>query len=74
MIDAAKYAKIEGHIDHAVRNETDEQTDYWQNAVKHLASVITFFAEPVLALRSDDQTIGSTHIGNYFSPLELIAE
>ncbi|XP_040210939.1 zinc finger MYM-type protein 1-like [Rana temporaria] len=74
VIETAKYSKLEGGIDHTIQQQIEELTSYGQNLVKRLLSVIIFLAERGLALRGDDQVIGSKHNGNYLGILELLSE
>lgn len=48
--------------------------DYWRSVLKRLVSVLSFLCERGLAIRGDDQIIGSVHNGNYLGMLELLSE
>lgn len=51
-----------------------EVENYWKEVLKRIVTVITFICERGLALRGENETIGSARNGNYLGMLELIAE
>ncbi|XP_004205777.1 zinc finger MYM-type protein 1-like [Hydra vulgaris] len=67
----ASRAKIAGRIDSELAHEMDRHEHYWQSLLKRLISVLKFVCERGLALRGDNETIGSPNYGNYLGLLEL---
>ena len=63
-----------GRIDHELSQQVSQVEDYWRSLLKRLVSVLTFLCERGLAIRGDDQIIGSVHNGNYLGLLELLSE
>ena len=52
----------------------DRIEQYWRSLRKRLVCVLKFTRERGLALRGDDDSIGSPHNVNYLGMLELLAE
>ncbi|XP_065658520.1 zinc finger MYM-type protein 1-like [Hydra vulgaris] len=67
-------AKKAGRIDSELAHEMDRREHYWRSLLKRLISVLKFVCERGLALRGDNETIGSPNNGNYLGLLELLAE
>ncbi|XP_065662885.1 uncharacterized protein LOC136085499 [Hydra vulgaris] len=67
-------AKKAGRIDSELAHEMDRHEHYWRSLLKRLISVLKFVCERGLALRGDNETIGSPNNGNYLELLELLAE
>ncbi|XP_068205280.1 uncharacterized protein [Palaemon carinicauda] len=57
-----------GTIDHEM-TQVAQAEDYWRSVLKRLVSVLLFLCERGLAIRGDDQIIGSVHNGNYLDVL-----
>ena len=74
VLAAASRAKGAGGIDSELKLQTDKTEQYWRCILKRLVSVLKFACERGLALRGDDEIIGSAHNGNYLGLLELLAE
>ena len=70
----AQRADIHGCVDLALQNEVEERIMYWEKVLHRLISVIRVLSERGLALRGDNQKVGSPHNCNYLGLLELIAE
>ncbi|XP_047132593.1 zinc finger MYM-type protein 1-like [Hydra vulgaris] len=70
----ASRAKKAGRIDSKFAHEMDRHEHYWRSLLKRLISVFKFVCERGLALRGDNETIGSPNNGNYLGLLELLAE
>ena len=70
---ARRTAEI-GTIDSDLSQQVSQVEDYWRSLLKRLVSVLTFLCERGLAIRGDDQIIGSVHNGNYLGLLELLSE
>ncbi|XP_031345831.1 zinc finger MYM-type protein 1-like [Photinus pyralis] len=67
-------SKEMGRIDAELAREANNIKNYWQNLLKRLVSVIKFICERGLALRGDNELIGSRNNGNYLGLVELIAQ
>ena len=61
----AQRADIHGRVDLALQNEVEERIMYWEKVLHRLISVIRVLSECGLALRGDNQKVGSPHNGNY---------
>ncbi|XP_047144754.1 zinc finger MYM-type protein 1-like [Hydra vulgaris] len=70
----ASRAKKSGRIDSEFGHKTDRHEHYWRSLLKRLISVLKFVCERGLALRGNNETIGSPNNGNYLGLLELLAE
>ena len=66
--------KLAGRIDTKVAQEIQQQEQYWKSVLQRAVSVIKFIAERGLALRGDNELIGSPSNGNYLGILELVAQ
>ena len=71
---AASRTKKAGRIESELAHEMDRHEHYWRSLVKRLISVLKFVCERGLALRGDNEAIGSPNNGNYLGLLELLAE
>jgi len=67
-------AKKAGRMDTELAHEIDRHEHYWRSLLKRLVSVLKYTCERGLALRGDNEIIGSPHNGNYLGLLELLAE
>ncbi|KAE9523745.1 hypothetical protein AGLY_015805 [Aphis glycines] len=65
---------ILGRIDVELQKQMYQEKCYWKMVLTRLVSVIKFLCKRGLALRGDNELIGSQSNGNYLSLLELIAE
>ena len=63
-----------GRIDKELALQAQDQISYWRTLLKRVVSVIKFACSRGLALRGDDETIGSVRNGNYLGLLELLSE
>ena len=61
-----------GQVDHGLTQQAKEIEQYWQSVLKR--KVLTFICQRSLALRGDNQVIGSVRNGNYQCILELLSE
>jgi hypothetical protein len=66
--------KAIGRIDRELQKQVEQQTSYWIQVLQRLVSVLKFACERGLALRGDNDIIGSPSNGNYLGLLELLAE
>lgn len=67
-------SKEMGRIDCDLAKQADKIKNYWRSLLKRLVSIIKFICERGLALRGDNELIGSPYNGNYLGIIELIAE
>lgn len=67
-------ARSTGRIDMNLAKEVEQVEQYWCKVLKRLVSVLKFVCERGLALRGDNETIGSANNGNYLGLLELLAQ
>jgi hypothetical protein len=74
VIGLARRAKELGVIECDMIKQLVDVENYWREVLKRIVSVITFICERGLALRGDNENIGSSSNGNYLGILELIAE
>ncbi|XP_042230518.1 uncharacterized protein LOC121871963 [Homarus americanus] len=74
VLSAASRAKGAGGIDSKLTTHVGQIEQYWCSLPRRLISVLKFICERGLALRGDDEIIGSPHNGNYLGLLELLAE
>lgn len=74
VIGLARRAKEVGVIDCNLTRQLVEVENYWKDVLQRVITVITFVCERGLALRGENETIGSPRNGNYLGILELIAE
>lgn len=70
----ARRSNILARLDERNIAEINERKNYWREVIKRCISVICFLAERGLALRGDDELIGSKHNGNYLGIIELLSE
>ena len=61
-----------GHVD--VEQQAEQVENYWRSVLKRLISVIKFSCERGLALRGENEIMGSAANGNYLGMLELLAQ
>lgn len=52
----------------------EQECQYWQNLLQRVVDVIIFLGQRGLALRGQNETIGSVENGNYLGILELLAK
>ena len=69
VLSVASRAKGAKGIDSRLTLQMDKVEQYWYNVLKRLVSVLKFACERGLALRGNDETIGSPHNGNYLGLL-----
>jgi hypothetical protein len=74
VVGLARRAKELGIMECDMTRQLADMENYWREVLKRIISVITFICERGLALRGDNETIGSPNNGNYLGMLELIAE
>jgi len=65
---------ILGRIDVELQKQMDQEKFYWKMVLTRLVSIIKFLCKRGLALRGDNELIGSRSNENYLGLLELIAE
>ncbi|XP_050063060.1 uncharacterized protein LOC126552404 [Aphis gossypii] len=64
-----------GCIDKSLKQQmNEEESGYWNKILMRVVSTIKFLCERGLALRGQNEIIGSSKNGNYLGILELIAE
>ncbi|VVC33884.1 Ribonuclease H-like domain,Domain of unknown function DUF4371 [Cinara cedri] len=63
-----------GRIDTELQKQVEQEKLYWKTILTRLISVIKFLCKRGLALRGDDELVGSKSNGNYLGLLELLAE
>ncbi|KAF0693319.1 zinc finger MYM-type protein 1-like, partial [Aphis craccivora] len=63
-----------GRIDTELQKQVEQEKSYWKTILTRLISVIKFLCKRGLALRGDDELVGSKSNGNYLGLLELLAE
>lgn len=61
-------------IDASLLAEIEEQVEYWRRVLHRVVEVIRFIAVRGLALRGDNEIIGSSQNGNFLGLIELIAK
>jgi hypothetical protein len=69
-----KRGKELGRIDHDLAKKEAEWNVYWCKNLRRVVSVVKFIAERGLALRGDNEMVGSQRNGNYLGIIELIEE
>ena len=74
VVALAHRAKEPGRVDFDLAQQAEQVDNYWRSVLTRLISVITFSCERGLALRGEDDTIGSAANGNYLGMLELLAK
>ncbi|MEL7308383.1 MAG: DUF4371 domain-containing protein, partial [Pseudomonadota bacterium] len=74
VLSAAGRAREAGSIDSKFELQVNQIEQYWRSVLRRLVSVLKFACERGLALRGDDENIGSPHNGNYLGLLELLSE
>lgn len=57
-----------------MRRQISVETEYWQEVLKRVISVIKFLASRGLPFRGDEEAFGVNNNGNYLGILELISE
>lgn len=63
-----------GRINTELQKQVEQEKSYWKTILTRLISVIKFLCKRGLALRGDDELVGSKSNGNYLGLLELLAE
>ena len=61
-------------INKEMRRQISVETEYWQEVLKRVISVIKFLASRGLPFRGDKEVFGVNNNGNYLCILELISE
>ena len=67
-------ARTTGNIDEGLAKESEKVEQYGCKILKRIVSVLKFICERGLAVRGDNETIGSANNGNYLGLLELLAQ
>lgn len=67
MINLAVRSKELGRINDELVKQSEEGKSYWRNIIKRLVSVITFICERGLALRGENEIVGSPKNGLYWN-------
>ena len=63
-----------GRVDVELAQQAEQVENYWRSVLKRLISVIQFSCERGLALRGENEIMGSAANGNYLGMLELLAQ
>lgn len=63
-----------GQIDQELTRQAEDVAKYWREVLRRLISVIVFISERGLAIRGENETLGSPKNGNYLGILELVAQ
>ena len=63
-----------GRVDVELAQQAEQFENYWLSVLKRLISVIKFSCERGLALRDENEIMGSAVNGNYLGMLELLAQ
>ena len=63
-----------GRVDVELAQQAEQVENYWRSVLKRLIGVIKFSCERGLALRGENEIMGSAANGNYLGMLELFAQ
>ena len=74
MLSLARRSLEIGQVVHGLTQQAKQIEQYWQSVLKRLMKVQTFLCRRGLALRGDNDVIGSVRNGNYQGILELLSE
>ena len=61
----------DGKVDHYLALQVGQIEQYWRSVIKRLMKVLIFLCHRELAIRGDNEIIGSIRNGNYLDMLEL---
>lgn len=67
IINFNKFINVSGRIDSELEKQINDSVLYWHKVLKRVIDVIMFLGERGLAFRGDNETLGNTHNGNFFS-------
>lgn len=67
-------AKASGHVNSLLIEQCQAERVYAKAVLERVVAIIKFLAERGLALRSNDQVIGSPSNGNFLGTLELLSQ
>ena len=74
MVALARRAKKADRMEFELAQQTDQAAMYWNCVLKRLVSGITFACKRGLALRGENEMLGSAANGNYLGTLRLVTE
>ena len=60
-------------VDFVIEKQVHEKKRYWYEVLRRVVAVLTLLAERGLALRGENEIIGSQNNGNFLGCMELIA-
>jgi len=63
-----------GRIDTGLEKQIEGEAKYWTEVLKRVVSAIKFLASRGLAIRGDNEVLGSNQNGNFLGMLEFLAE
>ena len=63
-----------GRVDVELAQQAEQVENHWRSVLKRLISVIKFSCERGLAVRGENEIMGSAANGNYLGMLELLAQ
>jgi len=74
VVELASIAKNTGRIDCELEKQAKQAETYWRKVLERVVSVLKFICERGLAIRGDNETIGSPSNGNFLGIIELLSE
>ena len=66
--------RVESRIDSELEEQCNKQKQYWYDVLRRVVAVVKLLTEKGLALRGDNEVLGSSHNGNFLGCMELIAQ
>jgi hypothetical protein len=73
MIDFANRKKCNG-VDRLMKNQIEDEMSHWRKILHRVLEAVRFLSVRALAIRGDNQIIGSTKNGNFLGVMELIGK
>ena len=74
VVELASIAKNTGRIDSELEKQAKQAETYWRKVLERVVNVLKFICERGLAIRGDNETIGSPSNGNFLGIIELLSE
>ena len=74
VIEVTRLMMGHGRIDQQLIEQVYYLTKYWKDVLRRVVSVIKFLGERGLAIRGDNEIIGSPKNGNFLGLIELLGE
>lgn len=74
VVEIASIAKNTGRIDSELEKQAKQAETYWKKVLERVVSVLKFICERGLAIRGDNEIIGSPRNGNFLGIIELLSE